>query len=268
VAASLEPVVVDEVVRVRALGPASMRRRSSASSWSGTSTWKGRMLGSSVAAPGSAGREPAAVVSVIAVSSHRRRGRTDGPPIDRPTCHALAVSTRCLRPAKGGSRRRCSHRPLASPSGQSLAGWRADWPAGQRGRAVAGSRGRHPASAARSGPPGRSARRWSRRCACERSRRWPQLSPGPHGGGFQNDWPRGQPGAGVIESGGCVDRPHCRPGIAHACPTPTMLLATAWRGVSGRRSCRVPPTWRAGAWCGGLPGRLEAIPAAAGRASP
>jgi hypothetical protein len=45
-------------------------------------------------------------------------------------------------------------------------------------------------------------------------------------------------------------------------------LATAWRGVSGHRSCRVPPTWRGGAWCGGLPGRLEAIPSSAGRASP
>jgi ketosteroid isomerase-like protein len=49
---------------------------------------------------------------------------------------------------------------------------------------------------------------------------------------------------------------------------PGFALVSAWWGVSGRRSCRGPPTWRVGVWCGGPPGRLEAIPASAGRASP
>jgi hypothetical protein len=82
-----------------------IRRRNPPSSSSDTTNPNGRMLGSSVAAPGSAGREPAAVVSVI--------------------CRFLPSlqSTQCSWPAKGRSRRLCSHRPLHSRNGQSLAGW-------------------------------------------------------------------------------------------------------------------------------------------------
>src|SRR5215471_12164101 len=107
-----------------------MRRRSSTRSSSGTLTLKGRMVAFPVAALGSAGPGPAAVVSVIAFppmlkrtnrwTTHRSSGTCS-----QPLCrHGARDSPSLVRAA------RRSHPPVASATGQT---WPGGAPTGTRG---------------------------------------------------------------------------------------------------------------------------------------
>jgi hypothetical protein len=127
-----------------------MRRRSSTSSSSGISTWKGRMSMAVSAVP--LMRTSVLEGRGATTSSLRCRRQPDGQPVDRPgPPWQFAVSTRRMRPPK------CRWRRAAFASGhwtvrvasRGLADRDADCPAGYLGLVVAGSRGRARSSWAR-----------------------------------------------------------------------------------------------------------------------